>query len=1389
MSSNPKVSAAINDPEFLKLTPVERREALAIIDPNEFGSMGIADQDEAVFILSDRQQPQPKSVNFPASSGTRQDVMGIAAINARREATRIKREYAEKPLQSMKASAGQAASMLAFPVAAAIDDYNGDDTNKEALSQSINDFTAQKRAAAPDSEVGFVGQMIRSVEELAPMILAGPAGMSLLAAEATTGKAVDLLDQGVDGQTAGVLGAVSGGITAAMGVIPLKGANLINSIAKGIGVNVGLGAAGRGVDKAVLTASGYDEQAEAVKVIDKQAMAHEAVMGALFGLHQGMARDKMPEPARIPEGTAREAYAETLDIYDTLKASGYSESELAKVSPELFQAALRRRGERDGQRSVDLVMDQHDIITDTPIARVNTETKPAGKNLDEIQNEVNTMTVAPEVALQPAADMRPVKQEAPVAAPVEQPIPISSEAKPVEQPPAEVPPGAITENKMTATAAEAEIVHLTGVSQSAKTEELSLQRKVANGEIAPKQAKPLIKLAQIRSKAADRAVKLLNDQKQASISIETPDAATGAIPLPETLSRQEQQAANRARLKESAPIVVDPLKRPGPGAQTQASDVRETPPDLIQLRETLDGVETPTSPRFKPLQVGKELSEGIAVFKGTASRAIAGMKGISEAAWSAYRNPPAWTDFKDALGKYTGQRQKTSLHTSDFAKDINKSLPPEAQEGVTNWIEAKGDRDVLQQRMDATDNVNLKKGYEAALNLNEDQVRLAENIRGYFESRLDQAQEAGIIEQGVENYVNHIWGSESTFAHKVSGEVNAGLLRTNPELAKQRVWETFFQGEQAGGVPKDKRIGYLVTAYDQALNEAIGARGFIKALLDGKAEDGRPLAAVSGSGKPVMKGDKTSSYIINPKTRPEDTADYRHIAHPALQKWKWAGSDSDGKPIIIQGDMLVHPEVYRHMNNILGKSAIREYTVAGVKPGKLLLDGMQELKSTLLSLSLFHQVQEGVHAVGHEVNPFKTPKIDLEQPLQRSLVEHGLMVFNHNAMQEFGEGAYSSGLINRLPIVGAVHKKYGEYLFGDYIPRLKMKMAVDAYERNTKRYEGKLSDDQVKELTAKQANAAFGELNYQMMGRNKTMQDVFRLAALAPDFLEARAKFAAQALKPYGTEQAAALIRLSALMTITAQATNFLLNGEAEWKHPFSIKINERYYTLRSVPGDIMHLFHDPRGFSYNRLNPTLARPVIEALTGKNSMGRNRGLVAQIVDWGKAHVPIPLQALQKDDGTVAGAALQSLGIGSAKARTSAEEKARELLIQNHMPTGDRTPEQEDKARLKKKIGEAMRLNPGQLPPEAKQAEQEGKLTRHELMATRKNASRTVLANDVNRLTMDEALKVWDKADDKERVTLKPVMKMKMRRLAQSMPRAELEVLRPKLEKAGLIPRL
>jgi hypothetical protein len=305
-----------------------------------------------------------------------------------------------------------------------------------------------------------------------------------------------------------------------------------------------------------------------------------------------------------------------------------------------------------------------------------------------------------------------------------------------------------------------------------------------------------------------------------------------------------------------------------------------------------------------------------------------------------------------------------------------------------------------------------------------------------------------------------------------------------------------------------------------------------------------------------------------------------------------------------------------------------------------------EFKQTMLSVSGFHQTQETLHALGHRVNPAKLEVIDFTEPRTKALVEHGLQLADYQAMEAFAEGlSGGGGLLGKIPVLGTkILKPYTEYLFQDWIPRLKLTMAKHALERNMERYRGKLTDDQILELTSNQANSAFGELNYRYMGRNPTIQDTLRTFLLAPDFLEARAGFVGQALKPYGKEQIQALGLLAATLYMTARVTNLLLDDDAhlEPKNAFSIIYKNHSYTLRSVPGDIIHLISDPRSFSYHRLSPIVGRGLVEGITGRDSRGVKKDPGEQAVDMAKNIVPISFK--NSKDQKLWESALNAIGV-------------------------------------------------------------------------------------------------------------------------------------------------
>jgi len=370
------------------------------------------------------------------------------------------------------------------------------------------------------------------------------------------------------------------------------------------------------------------------------------------------------------------------------------------------------------------------------------------------------------------------------------------------------------------------------------------------------------------------------------------------------------------------------------------------------------------------------------------------------------------------------------------------------------------------------------------------------------------------------------------------------------------------------------------------------------------------------------------------------------LDHWALRDWKWATKGPGGQNVFVQGDLLIHPDHYSDLANALKSSEFQ-----GGPVREALRTIHLTAKGTKLSLSPFHQVQVGIHAMAHRVNPFSVKAINLDEPVQKALVDHGLMVQDPRAMALFSEGTAGGGLVQRIPGLGWLQTLYNDMLFRDYIPRLKMAMAQQALERNRTAYRAKLSEDQLLDLTAREGNAAFGELNYRMMGRNPTVQDLLGIALLAPDFLEARARFVAQALKPYGREQRIALLLMGATTYAAARVLNELLDGQAHTEYPFSVVYQGRAYSLRTITGDFWHLASDPRGFIRGRLGP-ITRMGIEYVEGRDDRGIKRSSYEQAEDFAKWFTPIALDV--RAGGTLPQAALAGAGV-SSKAATPLEQ--------------------------------------------------------------------------------------------------------------------------------------
>jgi hypothetical protein len=477
---------------------------------------------------------------------------------------------------------------------------------------------------------------------------------------------------------------------------------------------------------------------------------------------------------------------------------------------------------------------------------------------------------------------------------------------------------------------------------------------------------------------------------------------------------------------------------------------------------------------------------------------------------------------------------------------------------------------------------------------------------------------------------------------------------------------------------------------------------------------------------------------------------------------------------MLEGNMWIHPDAYKQMNALLGKSKISTYTLpekvpilGGKQLGRMALEAGGFIKGTIL-IGPFHQFHVAEHAVFHRVSPFGLPPIDFEKrPLLKELVEHGLQLVSHNALAEFGEGLASGGLLHRIPILGDYLKKYQEWLFQDYIPRLKATMAEHAVDRAKDYYKedlasGKFTWDQLLENVGKQANAAFGEQNYKYLGRDPTLQDALRIVLLAPDFLEARLKFAGQAARPYGREQLTALILGAMIMGVTAQVLNIMFSDDHKphWTRPFTIRIGKREYTPRSVVGDIMHLITDPRSFWYHRLNPLWGRPLLEVSTGRDLQGRKVGVIDSVKDILKSWVPIPMQGIFKDnmgesiyDSTI-NALLQSVGMSNYPYKSDFERYAIEILGEKWKGI---SKEQKEKSKFKRGLAENIREKKPEAVKDVLNAVKEKTITLQQAMEIRRRAREDPALSLGKMLTVPELLGGWNKANDAEKKILKPLI--------------------------------
>ena len=152
---------------------------------------------------------------------------------------------------------------------------------------------------------------------------------------------------------------------------------------------------------------------------------------------------------------------------------------------------------------------------------------------------------------------------------------------------------------------------------------------------------------------------------------------------------------------------------------------------------------------------------------------------------------------KSAVGRWQGGVQFSSWELDQFSKALKDAVPDKVRrEGLTDFVQAGGDTSLLRERA-ANASPELKPGYKAALKLTPSEKTLASNVRNYLDAQLEEAQKAGMLQDGVERYLPQIRKNpDNPAANRLRAEAAASELNRNPFFFKQRVFDSYMEGEK-----------------------------------------------------------------------------------------------------------------------------------------------------------------------------------------------------------------------------------------------------------------------------------------------------------------------------------------------------------------------------------------------------------------------------------------------------------------------------------------------------------------------------------------------------------------------------------------------------------------
>lgn len=580
---------------------------------------------------------------------------------------------------------------------------------------------------------------------------------------------------------------------------------------------------------------------------------------------------------------------------------------------------------------------------------------------------------------------------------------------------------------------------------------------------------------------------------------------------------------NPERLSRELKDMESDLKTSLPGNKELQRDIEIVKKRLVELKQTPQPKpDTPTEWKVEPQDVSfvKEILEepvekvGPQLTEQKGEVRIAGEQKEAKEIETAYeKQKDIWFGNKDVRITLEIPNEKSMLQKR--IKSVAKTkeygdLAKGYDMAIQLYIDSKRNPGQVEALYDTLPD-EKKKLIDLSKNLPPEVQKIADDISKSYNQIGLEALEEDVIKNVLDNYASRIWDIKTK-----KGSERFRKFGTTTRHAKQRIFDTIVEGWSKGMDLKVKGATNNLSILKEEIVKTIEDKKFIKSLQKIRDIEGNPLLTTN-----QLEG-------------------YVPIEHPNFKTWRWAGKAEEGVSygrnffIDDEGNLFEKRSLYapkeqaENLNNILGISKLK-----GIKAIDIATKYNAIIKAWILQTSLFHHFAfSRSYYLGTNRKTFKEMNIidavndgnrmvEEMNPVIVQGVRNGLTLGKKQDWDEdlLGDKTFVENILNQTEATKVIkdkilklRKDQADFLFNVMGTGLKSKAFSIEYRNQLKEYPNENPNDIAKRV-ANLINDDFGGLHLQRMGRNPTVQHIFRLLALAPDWTESNIRTMVKAFK------------------------------------------------------------------------------------------------------------------------------------------------------------------------------------------------------------------------------------------------------------------------------------